>query len=98
MAATESSKMGSVTVESISPSSTSSGSSVSERDTPARRVEDKEALQYWGFLVKADKCGTEKLNRLLVGIAHYIVHLAFLLTWESYVDKIFLGNEHRTQI
>lgn len=73
MATTESPKMAHVTVESTSPSSTSSGSPVDEQDMAAKRAEDKEALQYWGYLVQADKCGTEKLNGLLAGIAHYIV-------------------------
>ncbi|QDS70310.1 hypothetical protein FKW77_008253 [Venturia effusa] len=43
-------------------------------DTPQPQPtsEEREALQYWGFLVKKDKCGTELLNRLLSGIARYI--------------------------
>lgn len=40
--------------------------------------QDKEALQYWGYLLQEDKCGTEKLNRLLAGIAQYIVRA---ITW-----------------
>ncbi|KAJ9662139.1 hypothetical protein H2201_006247 [Coniosporium apollinis] len=32
----------------------------------------KEAFQYWGYLFKPDKCGTELLNRLLAGIADFI--------------------------
>lgn len=35
----------------------------------------KEAFQYWGYLFKPDKCGTELLNRLLAGIADFIVPL-----------------------
>ncbi|KAF1981930.1 hypothetical protein K402DRAFT_341399 [Aulographum hederae CBS 113979] len=38
----------------------------------AADVEHKEALQYWGYLFKADKCGTDLFNRLLAGIANYI--------------------------
>jgi hypothetical protein len=50
-------------------------------DTPEPPTsEDKEALQYWGFLVKKDKCGTELLNRLLSGIAQYIVRFGQHLT------------------
>jgi hypothetical protein len=40
---------------------------------PNLESEEKEALQYWGYLLKDDKCGTEMLNRLLEGIAKYIV-------------------------
>ncbi|KAF2737670.1 hypothetical protein EJ04DRAFT_430439 [Polyplosphaeria fusca] len=32
----------------------------------------KEAYQYWGYMIKDDKCGTEKLDRLLRGIADVI--------------------------
>lgn len=51
-------------------------------DTPEPQPtsEEREALQYWGFLVKKDKCGTELLNRLLSGIARYIVGFGCLLT------------------
>ena len=35
--------------------------------------EKREALQYWGDLIRPDKCGTEKLDRLLKGVAKYIV-------------------------
>ncbi|KAF2434790.1 hypothetical protein EJ08DRAFT_581592, partial [Tothia fuscella] len=34
--------------------------------------ESHDALQYWGYLLKDDKCGTQKLNNLLAGIASYI--------------------------
>jgi hypothetical protein len=43
------------------------------QDANAKRVEDQEAFQYWGNMVKPDKCGSDKLNSLLAGIAHYIV-------------------------
>jgi hypothetical protein len=33
----------------------------------------REAWQYWGYLIKSDKCGTEKFDRLLKGIAAVIV-------------------------
>jgi hypothetical protein len=33
----------------------------------------REAYQYWGYLFKADKCGTPLLDRLLKGIADTIV-------------------------
>lgn len=33
----------------------------------------KEAQQFWGFLFRQDKCGTDLLNRLLEGIANYVV-------------------------
>jgi hypothetical protein len=34
---------------------------------------NKEALEYWGYLLKPDKCGVELFNRLLTGIANFIV-------------------------
>lgn len=33
----------------------------------------REAYDYWGYLLKPDKCGTAKLDRLLKGIADVIV-------------------------
>lgn len=33
----------------------------------------KEAQQFWGYLFRPDKCGTDLLNRLLEGIAIYVV-------------------------
>jgi len=34
---------------------------------------EREACQYWGYLLKDDKTGTPKLDRLLRGIAEVIV-------------------------
>ena len=39
----------------------------------ARAAAGKEAYQYWGYLIKEDKCGTERLNRLLRGLGGVIV-------------------------
>lgn len=36
-------------------------------------VAQREAYDYWGYLLKPDKCGTPKLDRLLKGIADVIV-------------------------
>lgn len=33
----------------------------------------REAYDYWGYLFKEDKCGTDLLDRLLKGIAEVIV-------------------------
>ena len=33
----------------------------------------KEAKDYWGYLIKPDKCGTQLFDRLLKGIAEVIV-------------------------
>lgn len=33
----------------------------------------REAYEYWGYLLKPDKCGTPKLDGLLKGIAQLIV-------------------------
>jgi hypothetical protein len=40
---------------------------------PPQELKGEEALQYWGYLFKTDMSGTDKLNRLFQGIAHYIV-------------------------
>lgn len=34
---------------------------------------EREAYDYWGYLLKQDKCGTPMLDRLLKGIADVIV-------------------------
>ncbi|KAF2875979.1 hypothetical protein BDV95DRAFT_484411, partial [Massariosphaeria phaeospora] len=40
--------------------------------TPVADATFKEACQYWGYLIKDDKCGTAQLDRLLRGIARVI--------------------------
>jgi hypothetical protein len=38
-------------------------------ETPGtREMEEQEAYEYWGYLFKADKTGTDKLRRLLRGL------------------------------
>jgi hypothetical protein len=39
----------------------------------ARAAAGKEASQYWGYLIKEDKCGTDRLDRLLRGLGAVIV-------------------------
>jgi hypothetical protein len=39
----------------------------------AQAAAGKEAYQYWGYLIKEDKCGTDKLDRLLRGLGGVIV-------------------------
>jgi hypothetical protein len=36
-------------------------------------VEEREAFQYWGYLFKPDKTGTDKLKGLLSGLKDVIV-------------------------
>lgn len=50
----------------------------SKEEQPAERAASDEAAQreaydYWGYLLKTDKCGTPMLDRLLKGIADVIV-------------------------
>lgn len=40
----------------------------------------REAFQYWEYMIKKDKCGTEKFDRLLKGIAAVIVRLTYMLS------------------
>jgi len=47
-----------------------------------QEVEEKEALQYWGFLLQENKCGTDLLNRLLTGIAETIVCCAAFVLYQ----------------
>lgn len=49
-----------------------------QQQQPAEKAANDEAAQreaydYWGYLLKPDKCGTAKLDRLLKGIANLIV-------------------------
>ena len=39
-------------------------------------VEMKEAIQYWGDMFQDNRMASEKLERLLLGIAQYIVSIA----------------------
>ncbi|EOD48497.1 hypothetical protein GTA08_BOTSDO11874 [Neofusicoccum parvum] len=39
---------------------------------PSPDAAAKEAQQFWGFLFRPDKCGTDLLNRLLEGVAVYV--------------------------
>ncbi|KAF1810738.1 hypothetical protein P152DRAFT_400359, partial [Eremomyces bilateralis CBS 781.70] len=54
------------------PKPTSAAQNEEDGHTEPSEVETKEAVQYWGYLFKADKCGTSKLDRLLMGIAKHI--------------------------
>ncbi|KAF2644635.1 hypothetical protein P280DRAFT_465932 [Massarina eburnea CBS 473.64] len=38
----------------------------------ADAVAQREAYEYWGYLIKPDKCGTDLFNRLLEGIAEVV--------------------------
>lgn len=44
-----------------------------ERDMANADATQREAYEYWGYLLKSDKCGTPMLDRLLKGIAEVIV-------------------------
>lgn len=54
-----------------------------ERRSPMQPVEDnandsvqvKEAMQYWGDMFQDNRMASDKLERLLLGIAHYIVSI-----------------------
>ncbi|OCK83372.1 hypothetical protein K432DRAFT_423398 [Lepidopterella palustris CBS 459.81] len=36
-------------------------------------AQSKKAFQYWGYLFKPDKCGVDLLDRLLTGLANFII-------------------------
>jgi hypothetical protein len=42
-------------------------------------AQTKKSMDYWGFLFRKDKCGTDKLNNLLLGIADYIVSAVYMV-------------------
>lgn len=42
-------------------------------DQHEERVENHEAYQYWGYLFKQDKTGTDKLKSLLRGLKEHMV-------------------------
>lgn len=52
---------------------TSASDASAGASTPAADAEHKEAHDYWGYLIQADKCGTALFDRLLKGIANVIV-------------------------
>ena len=39
-----------------------------------QEIEDREAYEYWGFMFKADKTGTDKLKALLRGLKDVMVY------------------------
>ena len=41
--------------------------------TPEQDAAQKEAHEYWGYMFKPDKTGTDKLKNLLRGLHHIIV-------------------------
>lgn len=43
-------------------------------------VEEREAYQYWGYLFKADKTGTDRLKSLLRGLKELIVSFDLTLS------------------
>lgn len=42
-----------------------------------QEVEDKEAYEYWGFMFKNDKTGTERLKALLRGLKDVMVRTKY---------------------
>lgn len=44
-----------------------------EAEHLAKAAASKEAYQYWGYLIKEDKCGTERLDSLLRSLGGVIV-------------------------
>jgi hypothetical protein len=74
-----------------------------ERQAHAANMDatQREAYEYWGYLLKSDKCGTELLDRLLKGIAGVIVsrgelhkHLA---VGDSSADHVTVEHPVRAQ-
>ncbi len=53
-------------------------------DVPDTNTESKEALEYWGFLFQRNKCASDKLDRLLKGIARCIVCKSVLHLMHKY--------------
>lgn len=43
-----------------------------------QEIEDKEAFEYWGFMFKADKTGTDRLKALLRGLKDVMVRTSGL--------------------
>jgi hypothetical protein len=51
----------------------SDASDATAQETANVDAAHREACEYWGYLIKPDKCGTELFDRLLKGIADVIV-------------------------
>lgn len=43
-------------------------------------IEEREAYEYWGYLFKPDKTGTDRLKALLRGLKHVVVRSTMHLT------------------
>jgi len=63
----------------------SDASDTTAQETANVDTAHREACEYWGYLIKADKCGTELFDRLLLGIAEVIVSAGQLrqLRWPA---------------
>jgi hypothetical protein len=61
----------------------------------------REAYEYWGYLLKSDKCGTPLLDRLLKGIAELIVsckeHRAHVEVEDCSADHSTIERQVRAQ-
>lgn len=55
------------------PASASAEPLEAEIEQHEQDVEDREAFEYWGFLFKADKTGTDRLKALLRGLKDIMV-------------------------
>ena len=69
-----------------------------QREASAANTEatQREAAEYWGYLLQPDKCGTPLLDRLLKGIAEVIVSWAQLqhgLLLHSRTDAIVAEHQ-----
>ena len=52
-------------------------------------VEDREAFEYWGFMFKSDKTGTDRLKALLRGLKDVMVgETALSRRLSSRMDKV----------
>jgi hypothetical protein len=55
------------------PKENSEQHEVRQEDMANADATQREAYEYWGYMLKSDKCGTPMLDRLLKGIAQVIV-------------------------
>jgi hypothetical protein len=55
------------------PDTKAAPNAIPNPNAAAQDAAHREAVQYWGYLIKDDKCGTAIFDRLLKGIARFIV-------------------------
>ena len=75
-------------------------SNAAQADDHERDVEDREAFEAWGYMLKPDKTGTDTLKALLRGLKNAIVRDSAVTTWCDEISRLIVfrtrTTSHRT--